>query len=500
MQSLTFSNMSKAFGSVTALTNVTLNLVGGRVHALMGENGAGKSTLIKLIAGVLKADSINIKKNGNQLSIKNAQDAREAGFRFIHQELNIFPQLSVAENILIGRNLPRRFGFFVNWQEVYAQAINALVMLGAGHIDVKTLAGDLLPGDKMMMKIAAALISSDEYKPVLYVLDEPTAALTGKESEMLFKVISRLKAKGAAILYVSHRIDEILRMCDDITILRDGRFVTTNEISKTSKAEIIQAMTGRNYRDTYPKRSFSVGKEISASLNNVHTDTLFNLTFDLHAGEILGVSGLAESGQSQLLKLFIGIGKVRTGTASFDGKALPNSPADAWASGIAYVPRERREQALCLDMSVRANILLSHLTNYGFYSKPWRENKDAISLGEKVRLKSNGISIPVSQLSGGNQQKIVFARAMQGKPKLLLLDEPTRGIDIGAKYEIYQLVRELSAEGCTVILTSTDLPEVLGICDRILVMRDGHQTKLLQSDEMSSADLLSSFYTTQEAN
>ena len=491
--------MSKAFGGFPALADVTLNLSSGRVHALMGENGAGKSTLIKLIAGVLKPDSISVTKDGSPLPLNDAQDAHKAGFRFIHQELNIVPQVSVAENILLGRDLPRRFGFAVDWNKVKTQAEEALAFLGATHVDVTLPAGDLPAGDKMMMKIAAALVSADHNVPVLYVLDEPTASLTGEESEMLFDVIERLKAKGTAILYVSHRIDEILRICDDITVLRDGEFVSKNEISKTSKVDIIQAMTGRDFKDAYPKREVPIGIDTIASLENVDTSNLQNLNFELRAGEILGVSGLAEAGQSQLLKLFMGLGKVKGGAASFLDEELPRSPSDAWARSVAYIPRERRGEALCLDMSVRANIVLPHLSDYGFYAKPWLENKDALEFGGKVQLKSSGSTQPVGQLSGGNQQKIVFARAIQGNPKLLLLDEPTRGVDIGAKYDIYLLVRELSANGCAVILTSTDLPEVLGMCDRVLVMQEGRQAHLLKRGEMTSADLLSHFFNNNDA-
>ena len=357
MHSLTFSNMSKAFGGVPALADVTLKLTGGRTHALMGENGAGKSTLIKLIAGVLKADNLSISKNGYPLQLKTAQDAHEAGFHFIHQELNIVPQISVAENILLGKDLPRKFGFFIDWTQALAQAEDALAYLGATHIDVKKYAGDLPAGDKMMMKIAATLVSKDKSTSVLYVLDEPTAALTRNESRMLFQVIESLKAKGAAILYVSHRIDEILRICDDVTVLRDGQFVTTKEIVKTNKAEIIFAMTGRDLKDSYPQRCATIGTKNIVSLQSLHTDKLHNLTFNLREGEILGVSGLADSGQSDLLKLFMGIGKNRVGRASFFGEALPCSASDAWSRGIAYVPRERRGEALCLDMSVRANIV-----------------------------------------------------------------------------------------------------------------------------------------------
>lgn len=499
MQNLTFSNLSKAYGGVPALADVTIQLAAGRVHALMGENGAGKSTLIKLIAGVVKADSMGVAKDGQPVPIRHAQDAQDAGFRFIHQELNIVPQVSVAENILLGRALPRRFGLAVDWTSLRAQAAEALAFLGATHIDVAALAGDLPAGDKMLMKIAAAMVAADDDSAVLYVLDEPTAALTPDESDMLFAVIDHLKTQGAAILYVSHRMDEVLQMCDDVTVLRDGKHVITRDIADTTKDAIIQAMTGRDVKDAYPPACAQVGAAPVVSLRNVATDTLSDVSFDLHAGEILGITGLAEAGQSQLLQMFMGLGAVRAGDARFDNADLPESPSQAWARGVAYVPRERRAQSLCLDMSIRANVVLPHLDRYGMRAKPGRETVDATSVAAKVRLKMNGPDQPVGQLSGGNQQKVVFARALMGNPKLLLLDDPTRGVDVGAKYDIYTLVRALSAQGCAVILTSTDLPEVLGMCDRILVLQNGRQSHLLDRGDMSSADLLSHFYSTELA-
>ncbi|WP_108485356.1 sugar ABC transporter ATP-binding protein [Oceaniglobus ichthyenteri] len=498
MHSLTFSNMSKAYGGVPALADVTLHLAGGRVHALMGENGAGKSTLIKLIAGVVRADSLTVIKDGQTLPLTNAQDAQDAGFRFIHQELNIVPQVSVAENILLGRALPRRFGVAVDWADLRAQARAALKFLGATHIDVRALAGDLPAGDKMMMKIAAALVAAQGTPADLYVFDEPTAALTGEESDMLFAVIERLRAGGAAVLYVSHRMDEVLRICDDVTVLRDGARVSTKPVADTSKAEIIQAMTGRDVKDAYPPRSSAMGDTI-ARVENVQTRDLHDLTFDIKAGEVLGVSGLAEAGQSRLLRLFMGLNRVQSGRAEFDGAPLPNSPAQAWARGVAYIPRERRADSLCLNMAIRSNIVLPHLGRYGLRAQKRRERRDAVDMGQKVRLKSNGPEQPVGQLSGGNQQKVVFARALLGNPKLLLLDEPTRGVDVGAKYDIYLLVRELSAQGCAVILTSTDLPEILGMCDRVLVLQDGRQAHLLDRAALSgSGDLLTRFYSAEQ--
>lgn len=496
MQRLTFKNMSKAYGGVPALSNVTLALTGGRVHALMGENGAGKSTLIKVIAGVVPADSLAVEKDGVTLPLKSAQDAQKANFRFIHQELNIVPQVSVAENILLGRNLPRRFGLAVNWPVVRAQAQAALTSLGADHIDVRMLAGDLSAGDQMLIKIAAALVSDPDtdQQADLYVLDEPTAALTGEESALLFDVIARLTATGAAVLYVSHRIDEVLRICDDVTILRDGKHVSTGPVSETTKDEIIHAMTGRAVQDAYPQRLSEPETEVIAELIGAATATLADLNVAIRAGEVLGIAGLSQAGQTEFLNIFMGLNPVESGQALFGQDALPRDPAQAWSKGIAYLPKERRTEGLMLNMSISANILAPHLGQYGLRAQKARERGDAMTMGTAMRMKYDHIDQPVGQLSGGNQQKVLFARALHGNPRLLLLNDPTRGVDIGAKYDIYHTVRALSAKGAAVILTSSDLPEMLGMCDRILVLQHGHQTALLDCAGLSSATLLSHFY------
>lgn len=498
MTCLKFQKMSKAYAGVPALDDVSLQLKGGRVHALMGENGAGKSTLIKLIAGVLRADAMTVERDGAVVPLASTQDAHAAGFRFIHQELNIVAQISVAENILLGHRTPRRFGIAVDWRALRAKARAALEDLGAGHIDVRALAGDLPAGEKMLIKIAAALVGDGD-EPSLYVLDEPTAALTGEESAMLFDVIARLKGQGAAVLYVSHRMDEVLRICDDVTVLRDGRHVSTGPVAGTSKAAIIHDMTGRDVADAYPARIGPVGALVIARVREATTRHLSGLTFDLHEGEILGVTGLSEAGQSQLLKMFLGQERVTSGDARLLDAALPRSPSAAWKRGVAYIPRERRAEALMLDMAIRSNIVLPHLGAYGALANKRAEARDCRALAEQTRLKYDGPDQPVGQLSGGNQQKVVFARALHGTPRLLLLDEPTRGVDVGAKYDIYTLVRALSDQGCPVILTSTDLPEILGMCDRILVLQDGQQAHLLDRGALQTSDLLVHFYAPQEA-
>jgi ribose transport system ATP-binding protein len=496
MQSLTFKNMSKAYNGVPALLDVTLALTGGRVHALMGENGAGKSTLIKLIAGAVHADNLAVNKDGAEIPLRSAQDAQNADFRFIHQELNIVPQVSVAENILLGRRFPRRLGIAINWSAVRARAQAALTFLGANHIDVRMLAGDLSAGDQMLVKIAAALVTDPDtdHQADLYVLDEPTAALTGEESELLFNVIARLASTGAGVLYVSHRIDEVLRICDDVTVLRDGRHVSSGPVADTTKEQIIHQMTGRDVQDAYPPRVTAWSSDVTAALSNVATATLTNLNFEIHAGEILGIAGLSGAGQTELLEILMGLNPVQSGHAHFCEYALPQSPAQAWARGIAYLPKERRTEGLMLNMPIRSNIVAPHLGQYGVMAQKTRERSDAAAMSTKMRMKYDHIDQTVGQLSGGNQQKVLFARALHGNPKLLLLNEPTRGVDIGAKFDIYQTVRTLSADGGAVIITSSDLPEMLGMCDRILVLQNGEQTNLVTCEGLTSATLLSHFY------
>lgn len=491
MTTLSFSNMSKSYAGTPALQDVSLTLTSGRVHALMGENGAGKSTLIKLLAGVTPADQIAVQVDGTDVLLRNPKDAHDAGFRFIHQELNIVPQITVAENILLGHEMPRRFGFMVDWTSLKQLAADALDMLGATGIDLGAMAGDLRADDKMLIKIASSLVAEPGQDSRLYVLDEPTAALTGEESEKLFTVIERLKARGAAILYVSHRMNEVLRICDDVTVLRDGCHVMTKPIAETSKSEIIRAMTGKDVADAYPQRSTQIASTLVARVQG-QSKHLSDLDFEVRAGEVLGVTGLADAGQSEVMRLFLGREPLTDGQGELEGGSLPDSTAQAWSRGVAYVPRERRSEALMLDMPIRDNIVLPHLK--GLRAVRRRETDQAADMSGQVRLKSEGPDQPVGQLSGGNQQKVVFARALMGNPKLLLMEEPTRGVDVGAKWEIYQLVRDLSAKGCAIILTSSDLPEVIGMCDRVMVLQDGKQTETLQTDGLTSADLVSYFF------
>lgn len=485
-----------------ALSSAQLDLAPGRVHALMGENGAGKSTLIKLLAGVQRADTMDVTQDGQALTLTNAEDARNAGFRFIHQELNIVPHLSVAENIFLGWAYPKRLGIAIDWKRLEQQAEKALLRLGVDHIDVTLQAARLSTGDRMLVKIAGSLVSLDGEEAQLYVLDEPTAALSEDEAEKLFRVIEQLKAAGVAVLYVSHRMNEVMRICDDVTVLRDGKTVLSSPIADTDRQQIIFAMTGRDLEEAHPKRETPIGKTIVCAAKGAATAEIRNIDFELHEGEIIGICGLTNAGQSDVLQMFMGVSSLLEGEALVAGQPAPKSPSEAWQRHIAYVPRERRSEGLMLRRSAQDNIVLPHLASLSrsagiTHSKA--EEATAKQFSNAVRLKAASPRQSVYELSGGNQQKVVFARALAAAPKLLLLDEPTRGVDVGAKFDIYSLMRQASSDGCSILLTSSDLPELLGMCDRIIIMRDGVQSAPIPADALTPAKLLAQFYHSEAA-
>ncbi|MCR9135154.1 MAG: sugar ABC transporter ATP-binding protein [Alphaproteobacteria bacterium] len=496
MTLLDLTHIAKSYGRTAALADASIDILPGEVHALMGENGAGKSTFIKVLAGIVKSDRGEIRFQGKLATIDNPQDAFDLGFRFIHQELNVVPQISVAENIAIGGPYPTRFGAMVNWRELNRRARAALARLGIDTIDPRTKISRLSAGDQMLVKIAGTL--SDTGNPAcLFVMDEPTASLTGEESERLFKVIAELKSAGASVLYVSHRMDEVMQICDRVTVFRDGRFVETKRTNDTDKDEIIRFMTGRDVKDVYPERTFDLEEHLVCRAQDVSTRRIRGLSFNLRKGEVLGIGGLSNAGQSEVMQALMGLDRILEGTLKISGKAAPQNPATAWEGGIAYVPRERRREGLMLTRSILQNTVLPHLRHLsrllGVVNR--RSERDMTQrVADIVRLKADSLKQPCYQLSGGNQQKVVFARAVGASLNLLLLDEPTRGVDVGAKFDIYTLVRELSARGCGVVLTSSDLPELLGMCDRILIMQDGRQTEIVETRDLDPHGLLSRFY------
>jgi ribose transport system ATP-binding protein len=493
---LTVSQANKRYNGIPALIDVSLDLQPGEVHALIGENGAGKSTLIKLLAGVLPADTMQLTVRGALASIHNARSAFDLGLRFIHQELNVVPQLSVAENIFLSQPYPRRAGIFVNWQKLNRNAHAVLEELGIGHISPRQTITRLSPGDQMLVKIASVFIGAEQAS--VFVMDEPTAALTGEEAAMLFNVIGRLRARGCAVLYVSHRLDEIFKIADRVTVMRDGRVVATRQIGGASRDELIQLMTGRELQQIFPPRQSPVGDHVLLDVRNLHTESVRDVSFQLWSGEIIGIAGLIGSGRTELIRALMGADRVVAGEIRLDDVPLTRrSPVAAWRHGLAYVPEERRTQGLILSRSVGNNITLPHLARLcrgRLFLDNRRERRIADDLGDSVRLKTKGVGQTVRQLSGGNQQKVLFARALAHTPRVLLLDEPTRGVDVGAKYDIYALLREISAQGIGIVVVSSELAELIGLCDRIVIMQNGQLIDTVAAAGLTEPQLLALCY------
>ena len=495
---LSITRANKSYNGIPALIDVSLDLNGGEVHALMGENGAGKSTLIRLMAGVLSADEMHVTMGGQSITIHSAQAAFAHGLRFIHQELNVVPQLSVAENIFLSQPYPRRGGVFVDWKRLNRDAQTVLGELGITHLDPHTTIARLSPGDQMLVKIAGAFVGGERSSASVYVMDEPTAALTGEEAAMLFKVIQRLRERGCAVLYVSHRIDEIFKIADRVTVMRDGRVVATKLINETSAADLIQLMTGRELQQVYPARETPLDGSILLDVRDLHTDAISGVTFQLRAGEILGVAGLIGSGRTELIRALMGADRLNEGQIRLqDNFAVYRSPAGAWGSGLAFVPEERRSQGLILSRSIGNNVTLPHLGQFNqgrVFLDEARERRVSAQLGEAVRLKAKGYRQTVRELSGGNQQKVVFARALARDPRVLLLDEPTRGVDVGAKFDIYTLIRQSSTQGTGIIMVSSELAELIGLCDRILILRRGQLVDIVPAAGLTEEQLLAQCY------
>ena len=469
MALLSLRNVSKAYAGIPALRGVDLDVAAGEIHALMGENGAGKSTLIKILAGVVAADTAEISIDEKPMSIDSPAAARRHGLRFIHQELSVVPGLSVAENVMLGRPYPRRAGVFVDWRRLNEMARAALETLGITHIDPRVKMARLSLGDHMLVKISSAFLADVGAPARLYVMDEPTAALTRDESERLFKVLRGIKASGNSVLYVSHRIDEVMSLCDRATVLRDGKPIDSGQLSGITHDDLVALMIGRKVGEAYPAARVVPSTEVSYERPGLR----------VHKGEIVGIAGLSGMGQTELLRTIFG------------------DPGTAWKNGIAYVPKERRSEGLVTTRPIYQNITLPHLQAQslgGTWLSPRREKAFAQRLGEDVKLRAEGPGQLVLELSGGNQQKVVFAKALGGTPRLLLLDEPTRGVDVGAKFDIYSIIRDMTAEGMAVLLVSSDLPELIGMADRIAVMRDGAIVATVPAKGLTEEALLNLCY------
>lgn len=466
MKRLEMKGISKSFNGVHVLRNVDLTIEGGKVVALLGENGAGKSTLMKILTGVYSCDEGKIFIDGREISIQHVDDAKKHGIGIIHQELNLFKNLSIAENFLLDNEKEFKNGLFVNYKKLNEKVKNILSLLDVQH-DPTTLVGDLGVGEQQLVEIGKAL----QTKVQFLVMDEPTAALTDKETEKLFSIISNLKSQGVGIVYISHRMEELYRVADVVTVLRDGQVIATRDIKQSNENELISLMAGRDVQNRYPKTS-SIPGDVILEVTNLETSIVKNVSFYVRAGEIVGIGGLMGSGRTEIARAVAGVDRILKGSVKFCGKPVHfKNPLEAIQSGIAFVTEDRKDQGLILPFTIRENLSLPTLSKRSYMGliKQQEEKSFALQLSSRLRVKSSSIEQSVDSLSGGNQQKVVIGKWIAIEPTLLILDEPTRGVDVGAKQEIYELMNEMKAQGKAILMISSDLPELLGMCDRIYV-------------------------------
>ncbi|MGO1770446.1 MAG: sugar ABC transporter ATP-binding protein [Microbacterium sp.] len=473
--------ITKHFDGVQALGGVDLEVRPGEIHALLGENGAGKSTLIKVITGVHRQDSGQVYVGGVRSEFADVRSANRAGVVALYQELSIIPTISVAENIALAEGPPSTAGV-VRWSEMRRRAQRQLDRLGQ-RIPLGALAGDLSPVKQTMVSVARAL-SIDAR---VLILDEPTASLTDTEIEDLFEVLRRLRADGVAIVYVSHRLEEVFEICDRLTVMRNGETIVTQEVAESSIDSVIATMVGRKQDDLYPERGTATD-EIVLTVDGLSGKRVRDASFTARRGEVIGIGGLAGSGRSELLRLLAGAQKRTGGQVSVDGRSFRGrGVGQALAAGIALVPEERRSQGVILSSGIDENISVPNLKTIspgGIVSN--RRLRDLAKAGMRdLKVKASSVRQPVGQLSGGNQQKVVLAKMLARNPTVLLMDEPTRGIDVGTKVEIYRLIRGLAAQGTTVVFVSSEIPELIGLSDRILVM---HECRIAGELEAATAD------------
>ncbi|MEV8308641.1 sugar ABC transporter ATP-binding protein [Streptomyces flavidovirens] len=467
---LALKDVSKSFGAVRALQDVSLQLFPGEAHALAGENGAGKSTLIKTLAGVHRPDTGQVLLDGAPVAFHGPADARDAGIAVIYQEPTLFPDLSIAENIFMGRQ-PRRALRRIDRKAVHAATAALMRRLGV-DLDPQRPARGLSIADQQIVEIAKAL----SFDARVLIMDEPTAALTGSETARLFSVVEALRAEGAAVLFISHRLEEIFQLCRRVTTLRDGRWVSSELLDGLTEDDLIRRMVGRDLDELYPKQVTEIGKT-ALSVHRLTREGVFrDVSFDVRRGEIVALAGLVGAGRSEVVQAVFGVDRADAGEVHINGTSLPaGSPTAAMDAGIALVPEDRRQRGLVMEMSIERNIALTGLDKLGKAGLVRRalEQGRAADWAVKLQLKYNKLSDSVGVLSGGNQQKVVLAKWLATEPSVLIVDEPTRGIDVGTKAEVHRLLSTLAAEGLAVLMVSSDLPEVLGMADRVLVMHEG---------------------------
>jgi rhamnose transport system ATP-binding protein len=472
--------ISKRFGAVQALRDVSLALYPGEVHALVGENGAGKSTVVKILGGIHSPDTGVIKIGGEEVELHSPAQAQHLGIAVIHQEPTLFPDLNVAENVFMGRHPRDRFGR-VDWKRMYQEVEQLLAELDV-PLSVYTPVQGLSVADQQLVEIAKAL-SLDAR---VLVMDEPTAALSAHEVEKLFAITRQLREHGVAILFVSHRLEEIFELADQITVLRDGAHVITAPAAQFTSEDLIRFMVGRELTALFPKGEAEIGDVLLDVRHLTRKGVFQDVSFQLRRGEILGFAGLVGAGRTEVARVIFGIDRADAGEIRIGNELVHiSSPKDAMRHGLAYVPEDRRQQGLVMDFSIAANMtlpILQQVSRLGVVNRQ-RERQIATDYSQQLHVRSAGIDQLVKALSGGNQQKVVLAKWLITNPSILILDEPTRGIDVGAKAEVHRIISDLASKGLGIILISSELPEVLAMSDRVLVMHEGHLTGMFNRAE-----------------
>jgi len=483
---LEVQNLCKSFSGVKVLENITFNLEKGEVHALMGENGAGKSTFMKILMGLLSADSGEIILDGEKIQPSNVHDMLKKGISMIHQEILMVPELTVAQNIFLGKEIHR-----FNWLDentIYKKTRDLLKTLNV-NIDAKAKMKHLSIADKQMVEIAKAISNNAK----IIIMDEPTSALSDKEVSTLFAIIKDLTSKGVAIIYISHKMNEIYQISDRITVLRDGQYIATKSAQDLPIKDLISMMVGREIEDIFPKMEHTIGETLIRVNNLSQTGKFENINFEVKSGEVLGIAGLVGAGRTEVARAIAGLDEFEEGEIFINETQVTiTSPKAAMKLGIGYVSEDRKTLGFIPQLSVKQNITLSSLPSLSnsWFVSDTQEEALANQMKNNLKIKASSINQKLIYLSGGNQQKVVIAKVLSSSPRIIILDEPTRGIDIGAKFEIYKLINELKSKGLAIILISSELPEIFGMSDRILVLSKGRQTALLSRQEATQEKVM----------
>ena len=478
----------KSFGANLVLQDVSLTVEAGQVHAVVGENGAGKSTLMNILGGVHQPDQGKIFLEGRPVSFADPQDAQKKGISLVHQELSLAPNMSIAQNIFIGREKQNRLGF-IDWEGLYAETRTLFERLGV-NLNPATLVSQLSVGMQQIVEIAKAL----SYNSKIIIMDEPTSALSEKEVEQLYLIVRDLTAKGFAIVFISHKLDEVFAIADQITVLRDGHLVGTVKAEQSTGSDLINMMVGRHIDDMYPSKSSTAAETIFSVESYSQPPYFHDITFSLRKGEILGFAGLMGSGRTEVARAIVGADKSVTGHVVLKGKTLrPRSPRHAIQNGLCYLTEDRKALGLFLQMTIRENIVnaaLNHFVSRLGFLKDGPIKAQSQTYMDRLEIHATDDTQTVINLSGGNQQKTLLAKWLCTNPQVLIVDEPTRGVDVGAKAKIHQELRRFADQGIGVIIISSDLPEVLGLCDRIAVFRQGSITAILDGKTTTSREVM----------